>query len=622
MTTKLKRVLGGLVATAIAASAPLLSASPAAAAPTLEGTATVKTSGGAADLMSGDANDIWTMRLPAGAACLSDGNNGGRAHTYMIPASEDPATDLAFNGSGSLVGQSMATDGVGTFRRNLYNGSTPATNIGLNLGDAVIINIPNLSFNVFSAGNIPSGAYDIGIACVDLDEGNSINRFWNQTIYVTYPGGDTAGAQISWTTIPVESPGLTSVDSQDSALRATFTDGAATNSYTATATPDAADAQCATATAVTSTAATSVTPITIGSLVNDCTYDVVVNEADGALVSNALQGTPALRGPTNVVATPDVARVDLAWTAPVGPTVPTGYTVTGNPSGSTVVVTGTTAAVTDLLCGEAHDLTITPTYAAGTAGTPVAATVEAASYCNQTLEQHITVERPAGALVLTQECGEHGALPAEPAQAGWTDGLQAEDAVAGGVAPFTVWDDATWTGSAPDANHGQYPNPASPAYPTHCGIELGVAEMVTEGEGQGQFFRADGRLHQITVVDTRDTDPLGWTVNGTMSDFKNVDMPGESFSGNALGWTPIVTSTSDAFDHDLDPATSDYDQVATKGDAVAPGANPGLGDGQALASAANGSDLGIAELDARIKLLIPVSAPAGEYQGTLTFTVI
>ena len=39
-------------------------------------------------------------------------------------------------------------------------------------------------------------------------------------------------------------------------------------------------------------------------------------------------------------------------------------------------------------------------------------------------------------------------------------------------------------------------------------------------------------------------------------------------------------------------------------------------------SAADGSDLGIAVADARLKLLIPVAAVAGTYTATLTISVV
>ena len=62
--------------------------------------------------------------------------------------------------------------------------------------------------------------------------------------------------------------------------------------------------------------------------------------------------------------------------------------------------------------------------------------------------------------------------------------------------------------------------------------------------GAGQFFAADGRLNQVTVVDTRDAD-TGWNVVGQVSNFSAG--PGKSFSGSQLGWTPVNTEDTAAF---------------------------------------------------------------------------
>jgi hypothetical protein len=183
---------------------------------------------------------------------------------------------------------------------------------------------------------------------------------------------------------------------------------------------------------------------------------------------------------------------------------------------------------------------------------------------------------------------------------------------------------------------GLYPYPtnasgvASPAAETHCGLDLGVAEYVTQGSGSGQYFAADAAINQVTIVDTRNVD-AGWSVSGSMSDFAASSEAGpgagsgatlDTFSGDFLGWTPVVTGDTSAFDDDANPATAAYNQTVTAGARVQPGTDLGLGDGssEVLASAPAGSGLGTAILDARVKLLIPVTADAGLYEGTLTFS--
>lgn len=654
MNRKLKRVVSGVVATAILGAVPLLSASPAFAAPVLQGPATVKTANGAADLNTGDANDTWTLRLPSGAACTSDGNNGGRANTYMIPGSENPAVNLAFNGNGSLVGQSFGSAGTGTFRGNLYTtGGSPARNITLNLGDAAILNIPNLNYNVLAAGQIPSGVYNIGIACLDLDEANAVNNFWNQRITVTYPGGDAAGAQISWAVGEAAgAPVLTGVTSGDTTITAAFTHPATTpaSSYTATATAQAIPACTGATSPVTTAPVGTTTPIAIGGLTNGCTYDVVVTADNGVgspAVSNTLTGTPNPARPavTGLVGTPGVASgsADITWSYS-GPAV-TGYGVSISPNEGTLgTVSGTSVTVTGLTPGTLYTATVTPTYASPPPGTPATSPTFSVNSA-QNIVQHIEVNRPVGTLVLTQRCGVYGDLPIDPTSPGFP-ALPAAAATVDqtGTAPYLNWDPAQQQGvgtpgTNPDnPNFAEYPYPVDEdgaddilgndddgtvdaSYPTHCGVDLGTAKLVTSGPEAGQFFAASGRLNQVTVVDTRDTDS-GWTVTGTASDFTRQTGGTGSFSGNHLGWNPVRTRDSAGYDSDLD-GNPDYDQNAARGATVLPrsiGA-AGLKAGQPLGSAALGEGLGIATFDARLKLLIPVVNDNGRYTATLTFTI-
>jgi hypothetical protein len=97
--------------------------------------------------------------------------------------------------------------------------------------------------------------------------------------------------------------------------------------------------------------------------------------------------------------------------------------------------------------------------------------------------------------------------------------------------------------------------------------------------------------------------------------------PGKQFSGSQLGWTPVKTSDTEAFT-DSDGIT--YDQMVTAGGAVAPNSPnaSGLGSGRELGGAAAGEGLGIGVLDARLKLLIPVTAKSGTYTGVLSITTI
>ena len=152
---------------------------------------------------------------------------------------------------------------------------------------------------------------------------------------------------------------------------------------------------------------------------------------------------------------------------------------------------------------------------------------------------------------------------------------------------------------------------------------------MTQGAGAGQFFTATAAMNQVSIVDTRNVD-LGWTVTGEMEDFaassEQDDGTGtgalDSFAGDFLGWSPVVTADTPGFDDDLDPGTPNYDQTAVAGSAVAPATIDGLGNGATLATAAPGAGLGTAILDARVRLLIPVTADAGLYEGSLRFSAL
>jgi hypothetical protein len=143
---------------------------------------------------------------------------------------------------------------------------------------------------------------------------------------------------------------------------------------------------------------------------------------------------------------------------------------------------------------------------------------------------------------------------------------------------------------------------------------MGIGQLVTSGWYAGQYFSAVGRLNQVTVVDTRDTD-IGFTVSGTASQFVG---PTSQFSGNYLGWYPQVTS-------DSGPNLDGYDQTVLPGPpvtAVGTASTAGLATPKPFAYAVAGKGLGIATLDARLKLLIPVTADSGQYRSTITITVI
>jgi len=356
----------------------------------------------------------------------------------------------------------------------------------------------------------------------------------------------------------------------------------------------------------------------ISGLTNGTQYAVTVvatNSVGNSGASNSVNGTPnppARAAVTGLTATPVTGGVDLSWTAPTG-TAPNSYNVVveaaGTPiAGSPFNTANTNYSVTSLTAGTSYTFTVTPQHTSPYYAT--SASVSAVPLASQVITSTITVTRPVGALVLTQRCGVHGVLPIEPASFGFLELPQLAATISQvGTAPTT--------GGSADPSFGEYPYPVdgdnvpNAVYPTNCGLDLGKASLVTTGDAAGQYFAISGSLDQISVVDTRDTD-AGWSLTGSITDFTKGS---DSFSGNYLGWTPVVTDDSDA-------TMEGYDQTVAAGTRVLPDDAVGLSSPKVLASAAAGAGLGIARLDARLRLLIPVTANNGVYSATLTFTII
>lgn len=572
---------------------------------------------------TGNSSTAITLSIPIGSVCPGDtASNGFLWSTFIVEASVDVAT-LQFDSNGPVPPTpSTIAFPLLTPQGSFVNGNT------LDIGTGLILNIPVVDFSQWPGGFFPTGAYKVGVACHQGVNENA--RYWQEQFNVTSTPGANGGAEFTYTVgAPQAAPGApTGVaaapgDTTASVSFNAVTANPAVTSYTVTATPQGGGSPIA--------ASGAASPISLVGLTNGTTYDVVVAATNsigtGPGSSPAVPVTPgagAQPAPTGFTAVPGSAAgdIDLSWTAPAG-TAPVGYslavtpvdpadpTVPGSPF--TLPSSPTSFTVTGLPAGVLYQFTLTAQYSDPSAvATP--ATVQAAAASAQTLQQEIQVERPAGALILTQRCGVNNALAAEPAVAGFP-GFPAVDAIAAtadqtGTSPDI---DLVTPGVQPDPEFGDYPFPSPATYPTKCIIDLGTAELITTGDLAGQYYAADGALNEVTVVDLRQGD-VGWTVSGSISALSNGGTNADdSFSGNLVGWTPVVTD-------DSDPAgTSTYDQIVTAGAPVVPGTANGLAapTGQVLASAQAGEGLGIATLDARIKVLIPVANSNGLYIGTL-----
>lgn len=608
MTHPLRKTMVTTVATAIAAAGLFTTTSTSTANALPPGTPKA----GSVNIVpaTGDSSTSMSVMPPDPSYCPGDSaTNGYRWNAFMAAESVDPGT-LTYDNIGPI------TPAGGGFVAPLYDfGGNAQTTMMTSINTGMLTGFSQTTLQWFppapDVNSVPPGVYNFGVSCTKFDgTATSTEKYWATKVTIT--ADPTGGpAQIRYAVGAVAAaPVLNSVTGGDKSISGTFTPGAsdpAATGFTATATPVGGG------TAVTASLAADATTFTITGLTNGTSYDVkmtatnsVGTSADSNVISAvqaALPGQPAVTG---LAATVGSGQVTLSWNAPAG-VVPTGYDLvatptppaTGTPLTASIAAPATSYTFTGLTAGTSYDFTVTATYPAPDFGTP--ATVSA-TVVDMLLIQDVTVERPAGRLVLTQRCGVYGALAEEPASPGFGV-LPAKAAAAGtGTAPTSLANGA----GTPDPQFGNYPTPDPEMYPTHCSINFGTASLVRSGPLKGAYYAADSQINQVTVADLRDTDS-GWTVTGTMSSFVNGT---KSFSGNALGWSPVVSETSTG-------------QTVVAGPTVLPNAaSGGLAGGAVLGTAATGQGLGIASIDARLKVLVPTSVPRGVYAGTLTLTVI
>lgn len=682
MRINLKKVMSGVAALAVAASVgPFISTPVAGAA--APGTAP----NGSLSMTpsSGDSQQDFVLDPDDPQVCPGDGaTDGYRWQTYFVDAANDPAT-LTYGSTGPNT-----TGTTGWVSALFTPAGSPVVNQNPDIGTANISGIPVLDFSVFGPGVVPAGEYYIGIACtlsgvtetfwqlpitITTNAGDGASNIsyvegWAPDApTVTGAVPDTGECRVTFTPgEPIPGDSFRVEASLDGA--GTWTEG----------TPGTGAASPLTVTDLADGTAYDVRVVAIntaGETVSTNTADCVPQQSVGPVLNLVEIG----QGLDDVGDGSGSPYADIDWDAPAavaGCTV-SGYTVSSDPAGTYAQPSPITAAdvtsarITGLPVNTTVEVIVTPvsTECVGIANDPA---LQVVIVSGNIVIQDIDATRPIGALVLTQVCGSNGLLPAEGADAagatfGGTDRSESnvpgtndlEDlsvpplgfdrtgalpqidalrsSAVGAPTPFLsnfqvpkLTEGGDFDSSDDqDTQHPEYPYPttdgvATPADETHCGLDFGVADFVTVGNGAGQYFAADAAMNQVTIVDTRNVD-AGWAVTGEMGDFSastlandgsGFDGP-DQFSGDFVGWTPVVTEDTSAFDSDADGA-ADYDQHVVAGAIVNPNTPGGLGNGETLASADGGEGLGTAILDARIKLIIPVTADAGLYEGALRFS--
>ncbi len=131
-------------------------------------------------------------------------------------------------------------------------------------------------------------------------------------------------------------------------------------------------------------------------------------------------------------------------------------------------------------------------------------------------------------------------------------------------------------------------------------VDLGVAEELEDR------YQATGSIVPVRVQDTRAGDPE-WSITAQVSDFT---AGGQTLSSKYLGWTPEVLENAG----DAVPGAAVPSGFASDSD--------GLSVARTLARADQGHARGASLVGADLDLQLPLDAPSGTYNATLTLTAL
>jgi len=617
MQPKVKRLIIGATAFAVAAGGLIVSNSPAQALP--PGTAP----NGSVTIAATNplSTPLAMAPNPAPATCNGNGIAGYRWGAFISNTANDPAT-LTWTATGATaVGGTGFTSSLLSISGTFVDTLNPSS-----IGN--ITPIPSFNLAGFGAALVP-GTYNIGFACALAGQ---TTNYWSTPITVTatsYSVGVAPAAPVLTTT---------SVTATSATVNFTHAPSTpATTGYTATVTPTLPSGPALAAISVPAGA----TSFTVPGLTTGTTYSVTLratNPTGLSPVSNTLSFIPSAAAQPAILPllTPGVGQVTITTPAvTIGgarTALPTSLGLAVSPAPTTGPATftipsvggaGITQVVPGITPGTPYTFTLTVVYATPNSGP--GGVVTGTSNNAQVVQQRITVVRPVGQLVLTQRCGVNGALPAVPAVDAFPGFPTALGAVAASASQVGTTPDITPNGVfptgagrladavTPDPQFNNYPFPSPATYPTECGVNLGTATIVNTGALAGQYYEANGFINEVTVADTRDTD-LGWEVRGQMSDFVGTVASTNIIDGDYLGWNPVIQAG-------FTPT-----MTLAAGTPVLPGTGvttgTGLGTGRRLAQASPNAGLGIAQMDARLRMLIPLSANNDTYTGILNFTVL
>jgi hypothetical protein len=167
-----------------------------------------------APITSGSGGTEFALAPPSLAACTGDSATAGyRVHSYMVPASVDPATILYESGGPSPAG--VGAD----FKNPLFDAAgSPWVSQNTAPDTGVVIGLPSFSFGVFSSEGgaaaaqaaVPPGVYNVGIACIlGLPSPTQVDKFWNVQFEIAHDAADATG--LTWTVVGGSTPPPTTV---------------------------------------------------------------------------------------------------------------------------------------------------------------------------------------------------------------------------------------------------------------------------------------------------------------------------------------------------------------------------------------------------------------------------
>jgi len=154
----------------------------------------------------GGSQTTWTITLPPGAACSGDTTHNFTVWSFLLDPSYN-LNNVVFGGvgSGGMGGDGgpIPNTGGSGFANSLYDtGSNAYFAKATAPGTGQVIGIPSFNFANFSVDGsagvaLPTGPYQIGIACADGT--NHVDKYWATNI-VFSPSNDPNGE--SWQTSP------------------------------------------------------------------------------------------------------------------------------------------------------------------------------------------------------------------------------------------------------------------------------------------------------------------------------------------------------------------------------------------------------------------------------------